>query len=34
MKTTTYHGCGHYWLVVVLHWDEGDEVIEGWGIIT
>ena len=30
MKTTTYYGCGHHWVRCICHFDDHDEVIEGW----
>lgn len=30
VKRTEYHGCGHFWMEVTLHWDHGSEIVAGW----
>jgi hypothetical protein len=25
-----YHGCGHFWISILVKWDDGDELVEGW----
>lgn len=30
MRTTTYQGCGHFWVRGLLRWDNYDEILESW----
>jgi hypothetical protein len=34
LQDKVYHGCGHFWVVATLLWDDGSELIERWHYIS